>query len=89
MHWPRPWCSVQFAGLRLDQPQPTTTLTHFIFKVYKGGYRISLRVLRDFEKGKKCQKAEKRGSFLDRAKAEEKEIGGKNGFFLDFILKFL
>ena len=30
----------------------------------KGGYRISLRVLRDFEKGKKFQKREKRVNFL-------------------------
>ena len=36
--------------------------------------RISLRVLRDFEKGKNCQKRENRGNFLDRAKAKKMHI---------------
>ena len=38
--------------------------------MYQGGYRISLRVLRDFKKGKFFKKWKKRENFLDRAKAK-------------------
>ena len=75
-------------------------------RVYdKGGYRISLRVLRDFEKGKYIFLTGKKGKFsIDRAKAKiivhifalknyllniRSDSNVLFYFFLDFILMFL